>query len=140
MTAWIGVKKVQKRPITTALGIQVSSVSWWSKAPFLDSFLCPAFLPHSLHSRQLCKVYMKGASPFPHTIALHHFACSPLPSPICIFPITFPGGFRIWIKVMFFIPNHTICMNLLLCLLTSLLPPFPRLSFVLTEVMFTDGN
>jgi len=43
--------------------IQVSSVSWWSKALFLDSFLCPTFLPYSLHSRQPCKVYTKRASP-----------------------------------------------------------------------------
>ena len=35
----------------------------------LIHFLCPAFLPYSLHSHQPCKVYMKGASPFPHPIA-----------------------------------------------------------------------
>ena len=43
MTAWIGVKYVQKRPITTAPGIQVSSVSWWSKALFLNSLLVSSF-------------------------------------------------------------------------------------------------
>ena len=41
VTAWIGVK----RPITTALGFQVSTVSWWSKSlkfSLLSSFH-PAF-------------------------------------------------------------------------------------------------
>ena len=137
VTTSIEVKKVQKRPITTAPGIQVSSVPWWSKAPFLNSFLCPAFLPHSLHSRQLCKVYMKGASPFPYSIALHQSACSPLPSPVCIFLIAFPGGFRFWIKVMCFISNHIICMNLLLC---SMLVWGSRLTFILTKIMLIDGN
>jgi hypothetical protein len=130
---------VQKRPITTAPGIQVSNVSWWSKAPFLDSFLCLAFLRIHFTLINRARSIWKERPPFPHPIVLHQYACSPHASPVCIFPIVFPSGFRIWIKVMCFISNHTICMNLLLCLLTSLLP-FPRLSFVLTEIMFTDGN
>jgi len=45
-----------KRPITTAPGFQVSTVSWWS----IHS--CPAFILHSLHSRQPRKVSLRGAS------------------------------------------------------------------------------
>ena len=62
-------------------------------------FLCPAFLPHSLHSRQSCKVYMKGVSPLPSSNSVDCINClpsgSPLPSPVCIFPTTFHADLRI---------------------------------------------
>jgi hypothetical protein len=45
-----------KRAITTTPGFQVSTVSWWS----IHSY--PAFILHSLRSRQLRKVSLRGAS------------------------------------------------------------------------------
>jgi hypothetical protein len=62
--------------------------------------------------------------PLPSSDSITSICLLPYASPVYIFPTVFPSGFRIWIKVMCFLSNRTICMNLLLCLLTSLLPPF----------------
>ena len=112
-------KKYKKDPSQPHQEFKSQVCHGGQKLLFSIHFLCLALLPHSLHSRQPCKVYKKGASPLPSFDTMHCINCLPsgfpLPSPVCIFPTVFHAGLRIWIMVTCFISNRTICMNLLLC-------------------------